>query len=159
MVYVILLIQSTGRSSPKPQSKLFDGSIAGTRKSSSVVTAVSAPDIMSSNELLTRMQSRNHLLLDRNLDTEDIDEEFVGRVSETSASIDPDTLELITDIRNCVAFGCAVDGQATTEEVMKEFGSRLPQHETAKFKAMLKQICHFDKRNGIGIWQLKPEYR
>lgn len=89
---------------------------------------------------------------------EDIDEAFLGRVS-ASAYVDEGELELITDIRNCVAFGCSIDGQATTQELLDVFSTRLPQEETAKFKAMLRQICDLDKINGMGFWRLKSEFR
>ena len=68
-------------------------------------------------------------------------------------------LELMTDVRNFVAFGARVDGRAETHELMGEFRERLPPEESAKFKAMLKQLCTLHKHDGIGVWHLKPEFR
>jgi len=76
--------------------------------------------------------------------------------TENSISAD---FEFISEIRNFVAFGAKVDGQATTKEILEQFRSKIPRTETVNFKAMLKQICNFDKVTGTGIWSLRSEFR
>ena len=134
---------------PEALSKLFDGTIAGNRKtiSASSASAAAVPNTMSSEDLLAKMRSRNYSSKEDNSSD-------AGRME-----IDPQYMELITDIRNFLAFQCAVDGQATTQEIMTEFGPRISSKDSSKFKAMLKQLCHFDRRNGIGVWQLKSDFR
>ena len=72
---------------------------------------------------------------------------------------DEENVELIRDIRCFVACGAAVDGQASTNEILEQFRARIPVETTARFKSMLKQLCSFHKIDGIGIWKLKPEYQ
>ncbi|XP_042905022.1 DNA excision repair protein ERCC-6 isoform X2 [Parasteatoda tepidariorum] len=68
--------------------------------------------------------------------------------------------DLLVDIRNFVAFGASVDGQASTQEIVDTFKTRLPIHQTAVFKALLSKICDFIRSSGgEGIWHLKSEFR
>ena len=100
---------------------------------------------MSSQELLNRIQKRKVNDLNQDADPNNF--------------IEPDNIELISEIRNFIAFQCAIDGQATTDELLNEFKARIPPNESAKFKSMLKEICSFLRRDGIGIWRLKGEFR
>lgn len=68
--------------------------------------------------------------------------------------------ELLVDVRNYVAFGASVDGQATTNELIEAFQHKLPTHQTAIFKAMLSKVCVFSRSStGEGLWYLKEEFR
>ena len=132
------------------QATHFDGSLVGTMTTSDVnMASVSTATSMSSEELLTKMRLRNETGL------VDVAEEECVTVMEPG----PEYMELITDIRNVVAFGGSTDGQATTQELLDQFASRLPAGDSARFRAMLRQICHFDRCSGIGVWRLKPEFR
>ena len=71
----------------------------------------------------------------------------------------PARLELITELRNFIAVGASVDGQARTQEVLTEFGARLPPSDSATFKAILKQLCTLHKDTGVRVWYLKPHFR
>lgn len=132
------------------QATHFDGSLVGTMTASDVnVSSGSTATSMSSEELLTKMRLRNETGL------LDVAEEECATVMAPS----PEYMDLITDIRNVVAFGCSTDGQATTQELLDQFASRLPSGDSARFRAMLRQICSFDRGTGIGVWRLKPEFR
>ena len=90
---------------------------------------------------------------------DDVNPPEVSRVA--SEADDPELradLDLLDDIRTFVSFGAGVDGRASTEEILAAFGSRLPANDSAKFRAMLRQICDFEKRQGVGMWTLKPDF-
>ncbi|XP_041364778.1 LOW QUALITY PROTEIN: DNA excision repair protein ERCC-6-like [Gigantopelta aegis] len=120
--------------------KLFDGSVSG-----SVANTVSS---MSSDELLTKMRNRHRMSTSQ--------QEGDGDPLDLLC---PRDMELMTDIRNFVAFQAAVDGQATTQELIEHFKPQIPKDGSAKFKAMLRQICDLEKINRSGLWRLKYEYR
>ena len=134
------------KESPK-KLKHFDGNIAG-----SVKTATgAATGMLTSSQLLSRMKARNNLVTgDTNVSEDASDEAKTGQENN---------LELITDIRNFVAFMAHVDGQASTQELIEHFRPKIPNGESAKFKAMLRQVCQLHKRDGVKIWCLKPEFR
>lgn len=125
---------------------MFDGSVAG-----NVRVEEKCPDLLSSAELLSRMRQRNHALLSGQ--GED------GASTSHTQDISPQELDLFTDIRNYIAFGCIVDGQASTSEILDQFRDRVPSEDSAQFKAMLSQLCDFHKIRGQGTWVLKPDFR
>lgn len=123
--------------------KHFDGGLF--ESCTSNVTEASTSKTLTSSDLLTKMRSRN------GTSTE-------GATSGTET--DTGVSELLTDIRNCISFQCVIDGQATTRELLDKFASKLPQNSSAQFKALLNQICDFQKTgSGVSIWRLKSEFR
>ena len=146
--------------------KHFDGTVAGNTKLASAASVGISPNVMSSQELLKRMRVRNYHVKpndhqhsdDDNNDSDGGEQNSAWRKS-ISVETNPEFLELITDIRNHVAFGCCIDGQAATDELISHFKERLPPQDSALFKAMLKQICEFTRKEGIGIWRLKQVFR
>lgn len=82
-----------------------------------------------------------------------------GDDSAREISVDPKYTELMEDIRSFIAFMGDVNGQASTQELLTNFGPRLPPNDSAKFKAMLLQVCDFVKVNGASRWILKQEFR
>ena len=141
---------------------LFDGSVAGNVRTHAASASAATPNLMSSNELLSRMRTRNRLALDEEVPEDDDDDEDFGFQRDRRRicrEIDKDDLELITDIRNYVAFQAHMDGRAATQELLEEFKRRVPADESAKFKAMLKQVCDYEKVNGVGMWFLKQEFK
>ena len=74
-----------------------------------------------------------------------------------------DDIELLTEIRNFVAFqaSSAGEGEATTEEILNKFQKRLPPKQSPLFKALLTEICSFRRHHATnkGIWRLKDEFR
>ena len=118
-------------------------------------TTSSSSAVESSAELLARMRSQNSLIsptsLSHNSDT--------VNVEDISANTDPEVTELLRDIRDFVACGGSVDGQATTKEILDHFRTRIPSESTAKFKALLKQVCTLQKVDGVGIWKLKRDFQ
>lgn len=135
----------------------FDGTKAG-----SVVmnleSGSTAPEVMTSDELLTRMRKRN-VLTNVTVAENVNDEENQQEEDSSTPIIDDDSYKLITEIRNFIMFECRTMCRAMTQEILDEFGPRLPASDTAKFKAMLKSICDFEKVDGIGYWTLKNAFR
>lgn len=144
--------------SPK-KAKLFDGSVAGNVKTHSASASATTPNMMSSSELLSRMRSRNYAAVGDDEEPGEEGDFRVDRVPGLPAGFNKASVELITDIRNYVAYQAHMDGRASTQELLEEFKNRVAAHDSAKFKAMLKQICDFDKVGGIGMWFLKPEFK
>lgn len=143
------------------EKSLFDGTKAG-----SVVintdTGSSAPEVMTSDELLTRMRRRNVVSGNSTTTTSigaENNEENQQDDDSSTLIVDDDSFKLITEIRNFIMFECQTMCKGTTQEILDEFGPRLPPAETAKFKSMLKSICDFDKVDGIGYWRLKNSFR
>lgn len=99
-----------------------------------------------SSQLLAKMRARNNLVSS----------------SDTSADVpENESDSLLVEMRNFIALQCTTVGQATTQEILNEFGSKLPQSDTVVFRSMLRQICDFtrDSITGKGIWMLKEEFR
>ncbi|XP_069685202.1 DNA excision repair protein ERCC-6-like [Periplaneta americana] len=118
---------------------------------------------MSSSELLSRMRARNRLLEpvmeepEQENTGEDAQEETV---TPSSGSVQEDHMELLTDIRNFVAFGASVDGRATTQEILSQFSNRLPPGSSPLFKFMLSEVCEFHRMpSGEGVWKLCSNLR
>ncbi|PVD37640.1 hypothetical protein C0Q70_00237 [Pomacea canaliculata] len=125
------------------KSSLFDGSQAGG------ILLGAEQEAMSSSELLTCMHKRKQFGAQPDASMDNM----------PSSSISRDDQELLEDLRNFIAFMSDINGQATTHELLTNFGPRLPPSDSAKFKAMLVQICNFNKVDGLGIWRLKQEFR
>ncbi|KAK0043155.1 DNA excision repair protein ERCC-6 [Biomphalaria pfeifferi] len=127
----------------KDKNKLFDGSISGN------VSLLSRNETLTSNDLLSRIKSRKRISTIAVAE----DDDFLR--PDQPQAIDRKDEELLEDIRNYVAFMGNVNGQATTDEIVLNFGKRLPKSDAPKFKAMLNQICDFHG----GLWKLKSEFR
>lgn len=142
------------------EAQLFDGSVAGNVRTHSASASAATPNLMSSSELFQRMRNRNWAALGNEPDHDD-DDDYSPHPHSAGfvAHLDPTDLELITDIRNYVAFQSHMDGRASTQELLQEFKSQVPPQKSAQFKAMLKQICDFERLNGVGMWFLKPEFK
>jgi hypothetical protein len=108
--------------------------------------------VSSSAEILRKLRMRKSI--DTHSINQNILEQFVDATIEETSDV-----ELITDIKDYIKLGAAVNGQATTKEIVDQFRSNLPPEKTINFKSMLKQICTFDNKSGIGIWSLKTEFR
>lgn len=141
---LISLFQPPVKKPTEEKNNLFDGSQAGS------IALFSSQGAVSSSELLSRMQRRHKLSV-----TADGDD----AASAELGTVDAQDQELIEDIRSFIAFMGDTNGQASTQELMTNFGPRLPKSDSAKFKAMLLQICEFRKVEGIGVWKLKPDFR
>ncbi|KAK6293370.1 hypothetical protein J4Q44_G00356960 [Coregonus suidteri] len=117
----------------------------------------------SSSALLARMKARNHLSLpQREVDGggEEEEEEEGGHTTSGTPAPPTEHDELLVELRNFVAFQGAVDGQASTKEVLDHFTPRLNQTQTPVFRELLRNICNFHRAEGQeGTWRLKPDYR
>ncbi|XP_045614522.2 DNA excision repair protein ERCC-6 isoform X2 [Procambarus clarkii] len=120
--------------------------------------------LLSSSQLLSRMRERNKgISTDCDNDDSDYDPEYPSTATVSIESIEPEiqnNIDILTDIRNFVAFQAEVDGKASTQEIINRFKDRLPPQQTPFFKALLTQICDFHREvSGKGIWSLKGEFR
>lgn len=116
----------------------FSGDQMGMSSSSAEGT-----DPVHSSQLLAKMRARNNILPS----------------NETGHGNEND--DLILQIRTFIASQGTTLGQATTQEILDEFRSKLPSNETTLFRSMLRQICTFtrDSSSGKGIWILNEEFR
>lgn len=114
-------------------------------------TGTNVSAAVSSTDLLNKMRVRNEVYLKSEEGGEgdnDNEEVFVS---------DPSSFELIKRLREFIMFECARFGQATTKELIEEFGSKLPPENSAKFRALLHSICDFDKPSGV--WKLRQDFK
>ncbi|XP_026581186.1 DNA excision repair protein ERCC-6-like [Pseudonaja textilis] len=67
--------------------------------------------------------------------------------------------ELLSDIRHFMAFQAQLPGQASTREILQEFGSKLTTEQCCTFRELLRNLCTFHRQSGgEGLWTLKPEF-
>jgi len=131
-------------------STTFDGS-ALLKKSGRRTT----PAIESSAELLSRMRSQNAFISSSSPSRGD----DAATTQDAAMDTDPQIADLLQDIRDFVACGASVDGQATTKEILDQFRTRIPSDLTAKFKALLKEVCTLQKIDDVGVWKLKSDFQ
>ncbi|XP_049854885.1 DNA excision repair protein ERCC-6-like [Schistocerca gregaria] len=111
---------------------------------------------MSSGELLARIRARNRLLTPAN----DSQEEGQQQIVQPTTSSDDPNVELLTDIRNFIAYGAAVNGRASTQEIVDRFKDRLPPGSSPLFKFLLQEISEFHRtQSGEGVWKLRAEFK
>jgi len=77
----------------------------------------------------------------------------------TLPDVKEEYIELLREIREFIAFRAMVDGQASTTELLAEFGEKLPAKDSPLFKQMLTQLCNHRQVDGQRIWRLKLEFR
>ena len=141
------------KKSKEEKEAMFSGAQAGS-------VALSADQgLFSSCDLLTRIHKRQALTTTTPTAASADNNDHTDTADAAQSSVDRKDQELLDDIRCFIAFMGEVNGQASTQELLTNFGPRLPKGDSAKFKAMLLQICDFSKVNGFGLWTLKAEFR
>ncbi len=129
------------------ERRQFDGSASGKRK------------MHTADDLLARMRQRNKYLPTSGRGQDDGELFRPDVPSQSQEDGNRDHLELLSDIRNFVAFQARRDGEATTAELVERFSDRVPPKESPLFKSLLNEICNFEKRErGEGMWRLKSEF-
>merc|ERR1719273_30364 len=111
----------------------------------------SGENVLTAKDLLHRMRERNRLLPNQSRS-----HFYEGQDLFQPEGFEPN-LELLTDIRNFVAFqnNSAGDGETTTQALVQHFKEKLPPVKNPLFKALLNEICTFHQ----SIWRLKEEFR
>lgn len=111
---------------------------------------------LDSSSLLARMKERNHLTgSQQREDPAEGSFQHTTRGGPTATEQD----ELLSDIRNFMAFQAQLQGQASTREILQEFGSKLTTEQSCIFRELLRNLCTFHRRpSGEGLWKLKPEF-
>ena len=125
-------------------------------------STTSNTETLCAGDLLARMRERNRLLPNQ----------ARGNFFEGQDLFQPDgyqgfepNVELLTDIRNFVAFqnSSADEGEATTSSLVEHFKEKLPSVKNPLFKALLNEICTFQKSSrsssSNSVWRLKDEFR
>ncbi|NXY67069.1 ERCC6 protein, partial [Glareola pratincola] len=117
----------------------------------------SSSSALDSSSLLAKMRARNHLILPQRTGNEG-DENHQQAPAPALVSTEYD--ELLVDVRNFIAFQARVGGEASTQELLREFESKLPVAHSCVFRELLRNLCTFHRSsNGEGVWRLKPEFR
>ncbi|XP_038599950.1 DNA excision repair protein ERCC-6 [Tachyglossus aculeatus] len=111
---------------------------------------------LASSSLLAKMRARNHLILPQRAEGENMSAPQAPAPSPAATEHD----DLLVDVRNFIAFQARVDGQASTQEILREFESKLSTSQSCVFRELLRNLCTFHRGgNGEGVWRLKPEFR
>ncbi|KFQ91270.1 DNA excision repair protein ERCC-6 [Nipponia nippon] len=117
----------------------------------------SSSSALDSSSLLAKMRARNHLILPQQTGNEG-DENHQQAPAPAPGPTEYD--ELLVDVRNFIAFQARMDGEASTQEILQEFESKLPVAQSCVFRELLRNLCTFHRSpNGEGVWRLKPEFR
>ncbi|XP_010172927.1 DNA excision repair protein ERCC-6, partial [Antrostomus carolinensis] len=117
----------------------------------------SSSSALDSSSLLAKMRARNHLILPQQTGHEG-DENHQQALTPALGSTEYD--ELLVDVRNFIAFQARVEGEASTQELLREFEAKLPAAQSCIFRELLRNVCTFHRNpNGEGVWRLKPEFR
>ncbi|XP_053307111.1 DNA excision repair protein ERCC-6 [Spea bombifrons] len=158
------LLQVPDGPSKPSHNKCKDAKISNQQKQSTVsapshfngdLQATDATSVaLSSSSLLSCIRARNHLLLSPR------DEEQYPDTTQGTPTTDPtEHDELLTDMRNYIAFQAQVDGKATTQELLNEFENKLSPKQSCVFRELLRRLCTFHRSSdGAGVWKLKPEF-
>lgn len=117
----------------------------------------SSSSALDSSSLLAKMRARNHLLLPQQTRNEgDENHQQAPTLAPCSTEYD----ELLVSVRNFIAFQARGNGEASTQELLQEFESKLPAAHSCVFRELLRNLCTFHRSpNGEGVWRLKPEFR
>ncbi|KAM9065069.1 DNA excision repair protein ERCC-6 isoform X2 [Sarcophilus harrisii] len=115
----------------------------------------SSSGALASSSLLASMRTRNHLTLSQRTENENVNLQQASVPLSTVTEHD----DLLVEMRNFIAFQARVDGQASTQEILREFESKLSTSQSCVFRELLRNLCTFHRGvNGEGVWKLKPEF-
>lgn len=145
---IVLCLQERPDNKQPARKQHFDGSLAGSVQTD-VVKGTS--EAVSSTDLLNKMRVRNEVYTKAGEGEEEDNE------GEETFVSDPNSFELVRRMREFILFECTQFGQATTKEILQEFGSKLPPENSTKFRALLKSICDFDRPSGV--WKLRQDFK
>ncbi|XP_066477081.1 DNA excision repair protein ERCC-6 isoform X2 [Tiliqua scincoides] len=158
----VLMIPSS--SSPSPGKKCKDTEIGRTENKNEHTSSAHfdgkaeepSSSSLDSSSLLAKMRERNHLIVPQRTDSQGT-EGFQPAAVALPIATEHD--ELLVDVRNFIAFQAHVDGQASTQEILQEFESKLTVEQSCIFRELLRNLCTFHRSsNGQGLWKLKPEF-
>ncbi|XP_051837841.1 DNA excision repair protein ERCC-6 [Antechinus flavipes] len=115
----------------------------------------SSSGALASSSLLASMRTRNHLTLSQRPENENVNLQQASAPLSTVTEHD----DLLVEMRNFIAFQARIDGQASTQEILQEFESKLSTSQSCVFRELLRNLCTFHRGvNGEGVWKLKPEF-
>ncbi|XP_070607571.1 LOW QUALITY PROTEIN: DNA excision repair protein ERCC-6 [Erythrolamprus reginae] len=115
---------------------------------------VAPSSALDSSSLLARMRERNHLTRPQQRGQDPAE----GGLQPGPPVATPHD-ELLSDIRSFLAFQAQRPGQASTQEVLQEFGPRLSVEQSCVFRELLRSLCTFHRQpGGQGVWRLKADF-
>ncbi|XP_027716943.1 DNA excision repair protein ERCC-6 isoform X2 [Vombatus ursinus] len=127
----------------------------GTHFSGKTEDGESSSGALASSSLLAKMRTRNHLILPQRTENENVNLQQASAPLLTATEHD----DLLVEMRNFIAFQARVDGQASTQEILQQFESKLSTSQSCVFRELLRNLCTFHRGlNGEGVWKLKPEF-
>ncbi|XP_059482382.1 DNA excision repair protein ERCC-6-like [Neocloeon triangulifer] len=176
------------RKSGRPSAALGKAPDGGKRSPESDVLSSNPSEQVSADDILSIWNQRNRLIKptspphDAEIVIEDLDDEpdplpveeplFAPDIihtrpppaRESRTHVTEEESELLDDLRCFLAFGGAIDGQATTSELLERFqkaaSTAINKELSPLFKFLLKSIATFHRdASGLGIWRLKPEFK
>ncbi|KAJ7324478.1 hypothetical protein JRQ81_017498 [Phrynocephalus forsythii] len=133
------------------------GNISHAHFSGPVEAGESSSSLLDSSLLLAKMKERNHLTVPPRAGGQS--EEHLPQTGAAVPAATTEHDELLVDIRTFIAFQANVPGQASTQEVLRAFESKLSVEQSCVFRELLRNICTFHRQSsGQGLWKLKPEF-
>ncbi|NWU62400.1 ERCC6 protein, partial [Pterocles burchelli] len=120
------------------------------------ISGESSSSALESSSLLAKMRARNYLVFPQPTENEGDENHLQAR---TPAPVSTEYDELLVDVRNFIAFQARVNGEASTQEILHEFESKLPAAQSCVFRELLRNLCTFHRNpDGEGVWRLKQEF-
>ena len=115
----------------------------------------------SASSLLDAIKQRNKIMdLNKRINNSNANSNNNGQNQLESIDVERKYQKLLDDLRSFIAFkSTSRNGEATTAEVLQHFQDRIPNDQTAVFKALLWKLCDFVRKEGNGFWILKSEFR
>ncbi|XP_078007035.1 DNA excision repair protein ERCC-6 isoform X3 [Phascolarctos cinereus] len=148
-------LKSTKEKCQDADLKKEEKNIIGTHFSGKIEDGESSSGALASSSLLAKMRTRNHLILPQKTENENVNLQQASAPLPTATEHD----DLLVEMRNFIAFQARVDGQASTQEILQEFESKLSTSQSCVFRELLRNLCTFHRGlNGEGVWKLKPEF-
>ncbi|XP_068923329.1 DNA excision repair protein ERCC-6 isoform X1 [Petaurus breviceps papuanus] len=147
--------KSTKEKSQDADLKRDEKNTTGTHFSGITEDGESSSGALASSSLLAKMRTRNHLILPQRTENENVNLQQASAPLPIATEHD----DLLVEMRNFIAFQARIDGQASTQEILQEFESKLSTSQSCVFRELLRNLCTFHRGlNGEGVWKLKPEF-
>lgn len=66
---------------------------------------------------------------------------------------------LVNELKVFITEQAQIPGQASTDEILRNFQKKLNAEDTPVFRSMLRQVCKFERDiRGKGTWRMRIEY-
>eukprot|EP00742_Colponemidia_sp_Colp-10_P010696 GILJ01011770.1.p1 GENE.GILJ01011770.1~~GILJ01011770.1.p1 ORF type:complete len:171 (-),score=32.50 GILJ01011770.1:96-608(-) len=143
---------SNTKTAATPTGTFFNSTVTGF-----VSTDSNGSGLLSSSQLLQRMRERRQTgqSASRSISVDDMDSATFG----VDIQIDPRISTLVEEVHQ---FLLTRNGEASTQEILDQFKSRIGRNDMALFRQLLKQIADLTSEpgtsDGTKKWKLKPDF-